>query len=217
VLPRLIVLFAGACLALVLSAPAVAVSVHVRVEGANATIYGGTEPLLTPVAGTIVPPGGDSVTVSADTVLGALERASRRGEFYYVITTTSFGPYVSRIGRNEAGGSSGWVFKVNGVSPPVGAHDHTLKEGDRVLWYFATFGPSGGPKTLHLRKLGRGCFEALARDDNGASEPARNVIFRVNGARAVRSTSGRLCAKPAWRLVRVEKAGLVPSRTIVRG
>lgn len=215
-LRRSIVVAGAACLALVLAAPALAARVHVRVEGASVTIFGSAERRLTPVAGTFTPPAGDPVTVAADTALGALERASRKGEFYYVLTSTSFGPYVSRIGRHEGAGSTGWVYKVNGVSPPVGAHDYVLKEGDRVLWYFARFGPSGGPKTLHLRKLGRGCVQAVARDDNGARELARDVRFRVNGTRFHTRASGRICAKPAWRTIRAEKRGLVRSRTIVR-
>ena len=44
----------------------------------------------------------------------------RRGEFHYAVATASFGVYVSQI-KYLAAGTSGWVFKVNGVSPPVGA------------------------------------------------------------------------------------------------
>src|SRR5439155_1757790 len=82
--------------------------------------------------------------------LDALESASLAGEFYYHVTVGGFGPYVDQIGRYPAGGSSGWVFKVNGLSPPVGADAVVLKPGDRVLWYWATFGPSGGPRLVEL-------------------------------------------------------------------
>ena len=80
----------------------------------------------------------------------ALDLASLRGEFYYHVTTTSFGPYVDQIGRHPAGGTNGWVFKVNGASPPVGADQVQLNDGDRALWYWAMFGPTGGPPTLQL-------------------------------------------------------------------
>ena len=40
---------------------------------------------------------------------------------------------------------TGWVFKVNGVSPPVGADQVQLKDGDTVLWYFAQFGADRRP------------------------------------------------------------------------
>ena len=53
--------------------------------------------------------------------LDALETASGIGEFYYHVQRTAFGPYVDQVGRNPASGQTGWVFKVNGQSPPVGA------------------------------------------------------------------------------------------------
>jgi hypothetical protein len=211
---RLTILFGAGLLALVLGASAQAAKVHVRVEGASATIFGTTEPTVKPVAGTFTPPSGPDVTVVADTALGALERASRRGEFFYTITSTSFGPYVSQIGRYPAAGSSGWVYKVNGVSPPVGAHDYVLREGDAVLWYFARFGPTGGPKSLHLRKRAGRCVEAVARDDTGAASAVSDVAFIVDGRRVTRS-GGTFCAKKKWHSLRAVKKGYVRSKTLV--
>src|SRR5436309_8110553 len=105
---------------LVLPATALAATVKVRVEGKSQTLFGPTE-----------------VTVTASNALDALEEASILGELYYHVTTTSFGPYVDQVGRYGGSSSSGWVFKVNDASPPVGADKVTLKDGDRVLWYYA--------------------------------------------------------------------------------
>jgi hypothetical protein len=170
--------FVVACLAALLIAPAAfAVQVHVRVEGKTRTIFGSTEPTL---------------TVKAN-ALDALDSASLAGEFYYHVTTTSFGPYVDQIGRYAAGASSGWVFKVNGVSPPVGADKVVLKDGDRVLWYWATFGPSGGPPTLVLRAgAKRGCYRVLSQDDNGKTKPARGARLHVAG-HGVLARNGSAC------------------------
>ncbi len=55
---RPLVLLGVGLLALALATPALAVRVHVRVEGANATIFGPTEPLVTPVSGTWSLPAG---------------------------------------------------------------------------------------------------------------------------------------------------------------
>ena len=44
------------------------------------------------------------------------------------------------------------MFKVDDVSPPVGADQVQLKDGDRVLWYYATFGSTGGRQTLVLQE-----------------------------------------------------------------
>ncbi len=201
--------------ALIFAMPALAVSVHVRVEGANATIWGAKEPLVTPVEGTITPPSGDPLTVNQPTPFGALERASMRGEFYYATLTFSFGSFVNQIGRLAGSASTGWVFKVNGVSPPVGATDVVLHAGDSVLWYYATFGPSGGPKTLLIQKKRKPkrCYTAQAQDDTGAVSPVTGVVFRVNGKR-VASASGTVCPKGAVRSVRVAKAGFVRSAVL---
>ncbi|MDP9307978.1 MAG: DUF4430 domain-containing protein, partial [Actinomycetota bacterium] len=104
---RSLALVAAAAAAFVLVPAALAARVHVRVEGKTETIFGSTEPTL-------------NVKANA---LDALESASLAGEFFYHVTTTSFGPYVDQIGRYPAGGSNGWIFKVNGIVPPVGA-DH---------------------------------------------------------------------------------------------
>ena len=84
-----------------LTPAAFAANVKIRVEGKTTTIFGPTQP-----------------TVTADNALQALDVASIAGEFYYGTTTSSFGNYVSQIGKYPADQSAGWVFKVNGVSPP---------------------------------------------------------------------------------------------------
>jgi uncharacterized protein DUF4430 len=187
-----------AALALLLALPPVglAADVHVRVEGQSRTLFGAAEPRLE----------------SANAML-ALEAASARGEFYYHITQTSFGPYVDRIGRLSAGGSSGWVFKVNGESPPVGADQVVLREGDRVLWYWAEFGPTGGPPTLLLQRRAGGCYRVMAQDDQGRMTPAIGATLRI-GSRRVRTQSARACPGPHRALVRAVRAGSVRSNAV---
>jgi len=174
---RLCTLVAVFAAALLVVPAAFALRVHVRVEGKSRTIYGSTEPSL-------------SVGVNA---LDALESASIAGEFYYHVTTTSFGPYVDQIGRYVAGSSTGWVFKVNGVSPPVGADAVVLKPGDRVLWYWATFGPAGGPPTLALRAGSkRNCYRVVSQNDAGKTTAARSARLHVDG-RSIPARSGSAC------------------------
>ena len=100
------------------------------------------------------------------------------GEFYYHVTPTSFGPYIDQVGRYPAVGQTGWVFKLNGVSPPVGANEARLKDGDTVLWYWAQFGVAGGPKTLVLQRRGR-CYTVLQQDDAGATSRANGAELQV--------------------------------------
>jgi hypothetical protein len=224
---RPLALLGVAVVALVLAAPALAVRVHVRVEGATTTIFGATEPRLAPVTGTFSPPAGEPVTVNAATPLGALERASRRGEFHYRLETFGFGAYVAQIGRRPGSDTTGWVYKVNGVSPPVGADAYELKEGDRVLWYFARFGLTGGPKTLRLLgvtaivdcfptpcpELSRTCYSAVAEDDNGRRARVRSVVFRLDGRR-IASRRGRICPRGHWHSLRLTKRGFVRSQVV---
>ncbi|HEY2940073.1 MAG TPA: DUF4430 domain-containing protein [Gaiellaceae bacterium] len=183
--------------ALLLVPAALAVRVHVRVEGKTRTIFGSTEPTL---------------TVKAN-ALDALDSASLAGEFYYHVTLSSFGPYVDQVGRYAGSGSSGWVFKVNGVSPPVGADTVTLKDGDRVLWYWATFGTTGGPPTLVLQTTKRGCYRVLAQDDNGKTSPARGALLHA-GRRAVRARTGSACIGRHSGLVTATLKGAVRSNAL---
>ena len=210
---RLLVLLGAAVAALALGASASALTVHVRVEGATKTIFGAAEPELDPFAGTLVADDGSPHELAQATALGALEAAGRQGEFFYGLKAVSFGLFVDRIGRYGSEGASGWVYKVNGVLPSVGAADYVLRDGDHVLWYYATFGPDGGPKTLDL--VARpGCFQAVLEDDAGKSTNARDVIFLADGRR-VRSPSGEFCPTGKWRRLRATKAGAVRSRAVL--
>ena len=194
---RLSTLLAVGAAALLLVPAALAVRVHVRVEGKTQTIFGSTEPTL---------------TVKANP-LDALDSASLAGEFYYHVTLASFGPYVDQIGRYAAAGSSGWVFKVNGVSPPVGANAVTLKDGDRVLWYWATFSAAGGPPTLVLRSTTRNCYRVLAQTDSGKTSAARGAVLHV-GRRAVRARTGSACVGRHNGLVTATLKGAVRSNAL---
>jgi hypothetical protein len=195
---RLLFAFAAlVALAAVLVPSALGVRASVRVEGRTTTIYGAAEPRLEAGAN----------------AMEALEVASARGEFFYELKQTSFGPYVSRIGRYPADSSSGWVFKVNGASPPVGADKVVLKDGDRVLWYWALFGPTGGPKTLVLQRRPKGCYRVMAQDDLGKITPAVGALLLVDGRR-VGTRGGSACPGAHRGLVRATLAGAVRSNAV---
>ena len=207
----LAVLVLALAAALALPGAALALSVHVRVEGPKGTHFGARQPLVTPFTGTIAGDGGD-VELAGPTALGALEAASLAGDFYYHLRVLSFGPFVAQVGRTPGEGLSGWVYKVNGVSPPVGADAYELEPGDDVLWYYATFGDTGGPLTLDLDRVG-GCYRAYKANDLGERSFARKVTFRLDG-HAVASTSGRLCPTGHWHTLRATKDGLVRSEVL---
>jgi Domain of unknown function (DUF4430) len=183
--------------ALVLAGAADAARVHVRVEGKTTTIYGAAEPQLEAGA----------------TALDALEAASLAGEFYYHVTQFSFGPFVDQIGRFATTPTDGWVYKVNGVSPDVGASAYTLKPGDRVLWYWASFSGSAATPTLRLERQRTGCYRVTTEDAKGARRPASAASLVVDGRR-VRTRAGRACLKGHRGLVRAVLAGAVRSNAV---
>jgi Domain of unknown function (DUF4430) len=209
---RLIVVVAALVAALLIVPAAFAVKVHVRVEGKERTIFGPTAPLID-----VTSPRANPLPENA---LDALESASVFGEFYYHLTFSSFGPYVDQIGRYPAVGQTGWVFKVNGVSPPVGADQVRLAAGDTVLWYWAQFGiVPGGPKTLVLSRVGKtSCYRVVAEDDNGQRTPALGAVLHV-GKRTVKTQGASQaavgCVGPhRGLLVRATLAGTVRSNAV---
>jgi hypothetical protein len=176
-----------------LTPAALAANVKIRVEGKTNTIFGATQPAVT-----------------ADNALQALDAASFAGEFYYGKTTSTFGDYVSQIGKYAADQSSGWVFKVNGISSQVGADKAVLKDGDVVLWYYATFGPTGGPPTLELQRLPGNCYVVDSLNDAGARTRSATATLSADGKR-FKTKSGRACIGKHVGLVRATAPGAVRS------
>lgn len=200
---RSLVVAATLVAALFLAGAALAAQVTIRVEGKTQTIF-----------------GSKPVTIDATNALQALDIASTLGEFYYGLTHSSFGDYVSQIGKYPGAGSAGWVFKVNGVSPPVGADQVQLKDGDSVLWYYADFGPNGGPPTLQLGPAAvsgsTGCYKVEAFNDAGQLVPAVGVVLHVDGRRikAQGATGGAVgCVGKHRGLVRAYSFGTVRSNS----
>jgi hypothetical protein len=191
-------------------------SVSVRVEGKTQTLFGSAEPRLQVVS----------------TALDALTSAASRGEFYYHLVTSSLGSYVDQVGLYPATSTGGWMFKVNGVLPPVGASEVTIESGDRVLWYWASFDPVtfAGPKTLRLSrsKLTRSesvrvrrshkklyCYAVSAQDDKGVSTRALGAVLRAGSGRAVKTKKARAClGAHNGSLVRATLSGAVRSNAL---
>jgi hypothetical protein len=161
-------------LCLAVPTTALAATVKVRVEGKTKNLFGPTY-----------------VTVTASNALEAIQQASLLGELYYHVTQSSFGNYVDQVGLYGGSSSSGWVFKVDNASPPVGADQVTLKDGDTVLWYYADFGPTGGPPTLEVKAAAKkGCYTATAYDDNGKSVSVSGLTWHIGPKLTASGTAG---------------------------
>lgn len=185
-------------LSLLLPASALAATVHIRVEGKTRTLFGAAP-----------------VTVTANTPLDALIQAATVGEFYYHVTVSSFGSYIDQIGLYPGGGDSGWAYKVDNASPPVGADKDTLKDGDTVLWYWADFGASGGPPTLALTRSAA-CYTVNAFDDNGKAALVSGVVLHIGSKKTMAATLGKaVCIKPhLGLLVRATATGAIRSNAL---
>ncbi len=89
---------------------------YLRIEGSNSTICEG-------------------YFVAAN-ALEIVQKAADICDFTYEIEQTSFGPYLKKINNDEAQGMLGWLYRVDWLSPPMGAIDFNLTSGQKVLWYF---------------------------------------------------------------------------------
>lgn len=194
---RLLVLAAVLGLSLLLAGVSLGATVTMRVEGKTRSIFGSTP-----------------VTVNAANPLAALVKVGRSGIFDVQLKKASFGTYVTRIGRDAAAGAAGWAFKVNGVSPPVGADQVKLKPGDDVLWYYATFGTKGGPPTLSLKASSGDCYTVTAVDDAGKAKPAARAKLVVDGRSFAVAADGRACVGPHTGAVLAVAAGAVRSNSV---
>jgi hypothetical protein len=200
---RLAVVAAVGALAVMLVPEALAVKVHVRVEGKTRTIFGVRAPLID-----VTSPRANPLPENA---LDALATASVLGEFFFHVADT----HVDQIGRYPAQGQTGWAVKVNGKSA---SSSTTLRAGDSVLWYWAQFGIVGGPKTLVLSRVGgASCYRVVAQDDKGRITTALGAVLRVDG-RAVRtqgSTQAAVgCVGRHRGLVRATLGGAVRSNAL---
>ena len=98
------------------------------------------------------------------------------GEFYYHVSPRSAlrrpdralpGRRLQRLG-----------YKVNGVSPPVGADQVAVKDGDTVLWYWATFSEQGStPTLLSSRRAKANCYSVVSQNDRAATPAPPDAVF----------------------------------------
>ena len=92
-----------------------------------------------------------------------------------------------------------------------------LKDGDHVLWYYADFGPTGGPPTLAVKPAAKGCYTATAFDDNGKAADRRRprLAHRLEATIGAGSTGKTFCpGQHPGVLVRATATGAVRSNAV---
>lgn len=74
-----------------------------------------------------------------DTAYSVLIRVCRENGLTVINSGTAVSPYITGIGgiyEAEYGQTSGWGYKVNGVSPSVGSGAYRLSDGDVLEWIY---------------------------------------------------------------------------------
>lgn len=211
---------AVAALAILLASGALALAtpsgVHVRVEGARHTLYSGTVAGL-PSVMTDSDGGLHDVDGNA---LWALEYASRMGAFPYVLKDMSWGLFIDSVGGELPLAEApypGWMYRVNGVSPMVGAADYALASGDDVLWYYGTYDASPTAVALPTTPVSTAAtvtITAQQLDPNGVASPLPGATVYVGSTVMTADNAGQVrfhTSQPGDYGVRVESAGLIRS------
>ena len=101
---------------------------------------------------------GETYRISSTTALGALDEASRKGNFSYTINDEWWDQYESLLVDSIAGkwneGMKGWLYWVNYPEeslPAVGADKYQVEEGDKVDWFYGEFGVTPDTTSMLIR------------------------------------------------------------------
>jgi len=198
---------AAACCALAAAGPAAAkaIPIDLRVEGAGGRALTADRYLTdtTTVETAKQPPncngGGATKRLPGPTPLGTLVDGSLVNSHLDPLLVSdefSFGLLVCGVGGDNAGGvSSFWLYKVNHVSPEVGADAFTVKPSDDVLWYFVNGATNSGDE-LELAAPARvragEQFEAtaFAYDFQGVRRPVAGATVSGGGTTGTTDASG---------------------------
>ena len=120
---------------------------------------------------------------------------------------------MSQVGRYPEAGFGGLGVQGERASPPVGADPVALKDGDEVLWYYATFSDTGGPPTLSLKPPATNCYTVTSFNDAGKSTAAAGALVKVDGVGSRPARTERLASESIGP-VRAYAVGAVRSNAV---
>ena len=184
---------ASSLLACALAAPALAVRVKVRVEGKTTTIFGAT--------------AADARRAGANALDGA-----RGGEHRRRVLLPRRRPRSARSSTRSAAtrapASAAGATRSTASRRRSAPTRRTLKDGDTVLWYWATFAEQGGPPTLLLTpRASANCYRSLSQNDQGSRDSGGSARVLVVDGRSVKTRAGRGCVGKHRGLVRATLPG----------
>ena len=122
------------------------------------------------------------------TALDIVKNASVICGFTFNIEETQYGPYLTAVAEDEASGNTGWLYLVNFISPPVGAADYNLQQGDEALWYFGDF--AWKPLKLEMQNDGTTASFNVAFFENSAWQNLSGATAHVGSSDFITDASG---------------------------
>jgi hypothetical protein len=171
--------------------PADPITVNVRIEGQDDTIWAGE---VTFFSSTITDKYGDTYVVEVPTAIGAIHAASVAGGFDLVINSM-FGPvdYVEEVAGEspvQEPPYPGWMFRVNWDTTNIGAVDYGLADGDSVLWSYTIYGVQPLRTTVSSNSVLSGnSFDITVESFDGSWNPVGSGI-PVHVGTLIYSTDG---------------------------
>lgn len=147
---------------------------HLRIEGASQT-YCNTE-------------------VEAVNALEIIEHGALICNYTYQIESGSLGQYLVSINGETAAGESGWLYRVNWLSPVIGAGQYSLTVGDEVLWYFGEYTDLPLKITLSLNQaeINAPVTATVEYFNNGVWLPADAASVLVSGQTYLTNNAGQI-------------------------
>lgn len=169
-------------------APKEGVTVDIRIEGQNATIWSGT---VTVNASTITDNNGTQHQLDQPTALGALDKTSQAGGFPYMVKSSAYGLYIYSVNGEKPVGTAGWTYRVDYYSPMVGVADFILDQTTpptpphhEILFAYSQWGQV--PLKVEVSTVNPGVGEIFTvtvtkyDDGTGTWSPANNIIVHAD-------------------------------------
>jgi Domain of unknown function (DUF4430) len=153
------------------------------------------------------------------TALDIIKNAGPQCGYAYNIQTTSYGPYLNKIGGDTASGSNGWVYLVNNVEPDVGATDYQLKPNDQVLWFFGDYSWLPTRLTLSAAQINSGLTAVATVEDFSSGSwsvlPGATVSIGTKTFTTDNSGQADIGNQDGYYQISASKNGYVRSNTIL--
>jgi len=165
------------------------VTVRVRVEGQNSTIFNGEVSFSN---STIVDTNNVTHYLSAPTALGALDAASKFGNFSYEVVYYS--EWDSLYVRSIENDTDGWQYWIDYTLPMVGADKYTVENGSNVLWGYS-LNWSAKPLGITLSKYSVNIEESFNvtvyyYNSTGWTTPLSNATVYVDSLEYITDANG---------------------------